>query len=123
LSAPERAWVCRYQLGDDDIWSRDGAVVPVAEADLAALADGLAGLEPATRHRMCTADLGPRWLLVWADDTDLTGAAVDDFGCGVVRLTDEPFATVPGEATGSGTVPGVLSAEGLIDAITAAYGG
>ena len=60
---------------------------------------------------MCTADLGPRFVLVYRHGTDLTGVSVDDYGCNDVRLTDDPFTTVVGEASQGGAVRGVLRAE------------
>jgi hypothetical protein len=38
----------------------------------------------------------------------MTGLVIDDYGCQEIRLTDEPFQTVPGEASQPGTVAGVL---------------
>lgn len=48
-------------------------------------------------------------MLVYATGRDLTGVVVDDFGCGDVRLTDDPFKTPPGDATQDTTVAGVLT--------------
>lgn len=48
-------------------------------------------------------------MLVYATGRDLTGVVVDDFGCGDVSLTDDPFTTPPGAATQDGTVAGVLT--------------
>jgi len=119
LPPPESAWVCRYQPVDpapgpdaDDArpgWARDGEVRRVPPGRLPALERSLGQLEPAPDDRMCTADLGPRWMLVQAHDNDLTGVVVDEFGCRDVRLTDEPFETAVGEASQPGTVPGVLT--------------
>ena len=119
LPVPESAWVCQYV--PDDVgpgsdadgtaygWARRGAPRRIAESRLPDLARHLGELAPAESERACTADLGPRWMLVYASGTDLTGVVVDDFGCRDVRLTDEPFSTVPGEASQPGTVPGVLT--------------
>jgi hypothetical protein len=119
LPAPESAWVCQYSPteagpgpdgnGTRFSWVRTGGASPVDSARLPALEHGLTQLVPANDDRICTADLGPRWMLVLSNGTDLTGVVVDDFGCRDVRLTDEPFETVPGEATHGGTVPGVLA--------------
>lgn len=136
LAAPESAWVCVYDATDvagggtdggtdgaSYSWVRRGEATPVPDSSLAALAADLGDLEPAADHRMCTADLGPRWMLVTAVAGDLTGVVVDGFGCREVRLTDEPFTTVPGEASGSGTVPGVLTGpDGLLPALQAVAG-
>lgn len=115
----ESAWVCKYNPTETDpvpdgndttyAWERGGPAHPVDSSDLAVLERDLSRLVPAPTHRMCTADLGPRWMLVYSHDRNLTGVVVDGFGCREVRLTDEPFETVPGEATQGGTVSGVLS--------------
>ncbi|WP_341926769.1 hypothetical protein [Nocardioides psychrotolerans] len=132
LETPESAWVCVYDgtdVADEGAdgasyaWVRRGDAAAVPEADLADLAADLTALEPAADHRMCTADLGPRWMLVTAVAGDLTGVVVDGFGCREVRLTDEPFTTVPGEASASGTVPGVLTGpDGLLPSLEAVAG-
>jgi hypothetical protein len=120
LPAPESAWVCQYSPtetgpgpdgnGTRFSWVRTGGASPVDSARLPGLEHGLTQLAPADDDRICTADLGPRWMLVYSRGTDLTGVVVDDYGCRDVRLTDEPFETVPGEATSGGTVvPGVLT--------------
>lgn len=119
LPVPESAWVCQY-VPDDAAsgpdgdgttfrWVRNGQARRVAKSQLPVLGDYLRALAPPEGDRVCTASLGPRWMLVYATGTDLTGVVVDGFGCQDVRLTDEPFRTVPGEATQSGTVPGVLT--------------
>ena len=120
LPVPEAAWVCRYDPRDSGPgpdgdgttvgWVRHGAPRPVPSSRLPALEDQLRELVPAVADSVCTMDLGSRWMLVYSAGTDLTGVVVDDFGCQEVRLTDEPFRTVPGEATQPGTVPGVLTA-------------
>ncbi len=120
LPAADRMWVCRYDLGDGS-WERAEPAVEVDGGALTSVTEALGRLEPARADRMCTQELGPRWLVVWSHDTDLTGAVVDGFGCRDVRLTDEPYETVPGEASGSGIVPGVLAADGLLEAVQAAY--
>ncbi|MDO9396732.1 MAG: hypothetical protein Q7T71_09325 [Herbiconiux sp.] len=56
----------------------------------------------------CTADLGPRWLLVTSIENDLTGYAFDDFGCKTVRMTSNPATQEPGVADQAGTVSGAL---------------
>lgn len=122
LPAPDRAWVCRYTATDAGLgpggdgvtfrWERDAQPAPVDAAQLAALSEPLGALRPAEQSMMCTSDLGPRWLLALDRGGDLTGVVVDDYGCRAVRLTDDPFATAPGDrgAGGDGTVAGVLSA-------------
>lgn len=72
-------------------------------------------LEPARQDRGCHADLGLRYVLVYTQGAARVGVSADDFGCQEVRLTDDPFVTVPGEATAHGTVAGVLrSSAGLL---------
>jgi len=111
LAAPESAWVCRYdpQGGLPVVWIRQGDQQPVPQRSLSGLADLLTQLRPAADDRMCPANLGPRWMLVYSIGTDLTGVVMDDYGCREIRLTDDPFTTVPGDATQSGTVTGVLA--------------
>jgi len=123
LAPAARAWVCEYASRDG--WQRVGEPVEVPEGDLAGLEDTLAGLEPSDPDLMCTQDLGPRWLLVTADDAGaLTGVSVDDFGCGSVRLTDSPGSTAPGRASGDGLVEGTLTAPGdLAQELSAIHGG
>lgn len=122
LPPVRRAWLCRYdpaQLGEGDgdgegsssAWERQGRAVPVADADLAPLADaldGLALLDLDTSQRVCTADLGPRFMVVLADAGDLTGVVVDDFGCHDTRLTADPHSRPAGADGPGGAVDGVL---------------
>jgi hypothetical protein len=116
LLTPQEAWVCQYNAFDVDTTSDDGAIYgwrrtghaePVV-VDLAELHDALDGLAPAEPSRACDADLGPRWMVVYNHDGDLTGVVVDDYGCRDVRLTDDPLATPPGADEQDGTVGGVL---------------
>lgn len=134
LPDPDAAWVCRYDPveagpgpdgdGTSTAWELHGGARPVESAQLADLARDLTELVPAETHRMCTADLGPRWMLVVAHDDDLTGVVVDAFGCRDIRMTDEPFETPPGEATQPGTVSGVLTGpEAFLDRLKAVTGG
>lgn len=116
LATPEAAWVCGYATRDTGetangasyAWERMGPAMPVPESALAGLTAALKELAPAPIDRACTAELGPRWMLVYSHGRDLTGVVIDDFGCSEVRLTDEPFTTPPGESTQPGTVRGVL---------------
>lgn len=128
----DEARICRYAAresgaapdgdGTAYAWVRDGRPRRVEAADLPALERALDSLTPAARDRMCTADLGPRWMLSYVHDGDLTGVLVDGFGCREVRLTDEPFSTPPG-ASPQSLEPGVLTAPDLLAEIEDAYGG
>lgn len=119
LADPEAAWVCQYVSADEGPgadgdgttfgWARHGPARRVPTTRLSVIAAQLRELVPADGEGACTADLGPRWMLVYTAGTDMTGVVVDGFGCQEVRLTDEPFRTVPGEASQAGTVPGVLT--------------
>lgn len=132
LPAPEKAWVCQYQptetgpAPDGDrpslTWVRYGEAHPVDSSQLPALQQSLNDLAPADEGQACNDDLGSRWMLAYSHSKDLTGVVVDDYGCQDIRLTDEPFTTVPGEATQSGTVPGVLTGPLLNELKTASAG-
>lgn len=111
------AWVCQYNTFDVGAtadggaiygWRRAGRPERVAAADLTDLRDALDDLAPADRSDGCNADLGPRWMVVYSHDGDLTGVVVDDYGCHDVRLTDNPTTTPPGAANQDGMVGGVL---------------
>ena len=116
LLEPQQAWLCQYAATDAApspegaayTWDLVGRAEPVPAARLAALGQALDDLSLPEDERMCTADLGPRWMVVYDHDGDLTGVVVDDYGCREVRLTDEPFETPPGQADENGMVPGVL---------------
>jgi len=126
LRPPERVWVCQYapdlgpfndQQGQRLItWTLEGGAVEVGASDVDAFADALAAVAPGDRdpEQPCTADLGPRWMVVAETAGDLTGFVVDDFGCGDLRLTDDPWSTEPGAARQPGTVPGTFR-EGAAD--------
>lgn len=134
LPSPESAWVCRYQPfdlgpgpdGDGTTfgWERVGTARPVDPSRLPDLASALRELPPAEGERLCTADLGSRWMLVISVRGDLTGVVVDGYGCRDARLTDEPFETVPGAAGQAGTVGGVLAGpRTLLEDIESAHRG
>ncbi len=121
IAIPDKGWVCLYapvegpRQPDGDAffkWIRGGSAIALGASSLAELSEQVSELAPPTgwAERMCTADLGPRWMLVISTQGDLTGVVIDDYGCNDVRLTDEPFKTAPGEAEQIGTVPGVLDA-------------
>ncbi|WP_299051404.1 hypothetical protein [uncultured Nocardioides sp.] len=123
LAPVDRAWVCQYESRNG--WQLVGEPVEVPQDDLAGIEESLTGLEPSDPDQMCTEELGPRWLLVTADEQgDLTGVSVDGFGCRSVRLTDSPDSTVPGRASGGGLVEGTLSAPGdLAQELSTIHGG
>lgn len=117
LLAPLEAWVCEYTTievgttangGATYGWRREGRPEPVATTDLPDLRDALDDLAPPDRSRACPADLGPRFMVAFSHDGDLTGVVVDDYGCRDVRLTDDPSTTPPGADNQEGTVGGVL---------------
>lgn len=110
-------WVCQYVPLDAGTttssgavfeWRREGRARPVADDDLANLQESLEGLGLADHNRECTHDLGPRWMVAYSHDGDLTGVVVDDYGCRDVRLTDNPHTTPPGANDQNGMVDGVL---------------
>jgi len=118
---PDRAWVCGYEAVEDRgrrsdsgayySWLIAEEATVLDDADLALVADTTTSLAPASVGEFCTADLGPRVLVVTARDNDLTGYVVDVYGCGDIRMTDDPFTNPPGVATQGGTVSGVLRSD------------
>jgi hypothetical protein len=126
LLEPQKAWVCQYSTFDAGTteagavygWKRDGQPEPVAADKIADLRDALDNLTPADRSGGCSSDLGPRWMVVYSHDGDLTGVVVDDYGCHDVRLTDDPRTTPPGADNQDGTVGGVLDGgPAILDAL------
>lgn len=123
LLAAQEAWVCQYNTVDVGAspnggavygWRRAGRPEPVNAAYLPDLRDALDVLAPADRSGGCNADLGPRWMVVYSHDGDLTGVVVDDYGCRDVRLTHNPTTTPPGADNQDGTVGGVLDGGAVI---------
>ncbi len=108
LLEPQEAWVCGYSQEDSGAWKRFGEPSAVPADDLPDLRAALDELALVDRDQACTADLGPRWMVVYAHDGDLTGVVVDDYGCRTVRLTDKPHETPPGADGQEGTVSGTL---------------
>jgi hypothetical protein len=127
LLEPQEAWVCQYNTfeagttpsgGTTYGWRLDGQPQPVAAADMPSLQAALDDLAPADRSGGCTADLGPRWMVAYSHNGDLTGVVVDDYGCRDVRLTDSPHETAPGADDQDGTVGGVLDGgASILDAL------
>lgn len=128
LPVTQEAWVCQYDIRDaaptpgvDSVigWRRSGRPEPVGASDLPHLDAALADLAPADPGRVCTADLGPRWMVVTNREGDLTAVVVDGYGCRAVRLSDDPHSTAPGSDDQDGTVSGVLDGG---EAVLAALG-
>lgn len=131
LPSADQGWVCRYLPGTGSpgadeggsyvTWRREGGPVALDLPQLDRLRPDLTPFE-LEEGEGCHDDLGPRWLLVTSTEGDLTGIAVDDFGCHHVRMTDHPAEVEPGEATQPGTVPGVLEVpDGFLGAIRSAF--
>ena len=125
LPAFDEVWLCSYETQDIAPQGADGAwyewvmtgspeKLNSDQVDsLSAALDELSLIEDG--DFACTAELGPRYLVSAAWERDLTGVVIDDYGCGSVRLTDDPFVTIPGDASQPGTVDGVLQApDGLL---------
>lgn len=127
LLEPQEAWVCQYNTFDVGAtpsggttygWALTGQPAPVAAGDLPDLQDALNDLSLPDFSGGCTDDLGPRWMVVYTHDGDLTGVVVDDYGCREVRLTDNPHTTAPGADDQDGTVAGVLDGgAAILDAL------
>jgi hypothetical protein len=118
LQKPQEAWLCEY--GAKDVggknsngawykWQRHDPPRRLDADQLTEFSTAIEELKPPTGGRACTADLGPRFLVSYSHDDDLTGVVIDDYGCHEVRLTDDPFTTIPGEPSEPGTVAGVLT--------------
>lgn len=113
---PQEAWVCEYVPTDIAPagangawyeWVRRGKPRQLSGDALKTFAIALDGLQPMQTDG-CTADLGSRFLISYAHEGDLTGVVIDDYGCNDVRLTDNPFTNLPGQASQAGTVDGTL---------------
>ncbi|KQY58815.1 hypothetical protein ASD11_04050 [Aeromicrobium sp. Root495] len=117
LPRADAAWVCTYALPRPDGvsehvggWPRTDPPRRLDAAETDGLARQLNDLSPAPEDPVCSADLGRRVMVVLSWRGDLTGVVIDDFGCRTVRLTDEPFTTVPGAGNQGGAVRGELEA-------------
>lgn len=118
LPEVDRAWVCRYDAVDQPernengayfLWERATRPALLAPDDLPRLVERVEALTPPAGDQACTADLGPRYLLVLATPEDrLVAASVDDYGCREVRLTADPWGGAPGETPAIGVPEGVL---------------
>lgn len=72
--------------------------------------EAVEGLVPPEGDQACTADLGPRYLLVFATPEErVLAVSVDAYGCRDARLTADPWGGAPGEAPADGVPVGVLS--------------
>jgi hypothetical protein len=128
LKSPREAWVCTYgakdvsSRGDNGAWYEWvlGEAHRLDAEELSAFTEAAKGLVPRSASQMCTDELGPRYMVSFVSAEDLTGVVIDGYGCGDVRLTDEPFVTVPGDASQSGIVSGVLSgSRALLESVSA----
>lgn len=118
LPKVDRAWVCRYDAVDQPerndngayfLWERATRPRAVDAGEVPALVEAFSSLTPPEGEQACTADLGPRYLLVLATPEDrLVAASVDDYGCREVRLTADPWGGAPGETPATGVPEGVL---------------
>lgn len=88
----DQGWVCEYGGPKaPDTWRSTGDPAELDEEQLADVRQDLESLEPADlSNRMCTMDLGPRYLVVLAAGEDVLRVSVDDFGCRSVRVVGEP---------------------------------
>ncbi len=124
LGHATQAWVCTYaptgtgQSPEDPQWSLAEGPATVPASSLVEVDALIAALEPAEAMRACTADLGPRAMLVVVTAEAKVGVVVDDFGCRDVRLTDDPWTVAPGESAAEGVPAGVLTGpEGIVATI------
>ena len=90
-------------------WTLEGQPQPVAAEDLTDVQGRLDGLTPADRSGGCTADLGPRWMVVYSprrrpDRSSRRRLRLPRRS----PLTDDPRTTPPGADDQDGTVGGVL---------------
>lgn len=117
LLTPEDAWVCGYSSLDPDrdvedtgeaAWKHVGEVQHVRAADLPKLRDAFTELRPTERDRVCTLDLGPRWLIVYRHGRVRAGVVIDDYGCRDARLIDEARLVDPRGEADPRTVEGTL---------------
>lgn len=119
LPEVDRAWVCRYDATDRPGRNPDGAYYtwdrgtrprPLPAAEVPALVEAVEGLAPPEGDQACTADLGPRYLLVLATPEErVLAVSVDAYGCRDARLTADPWGGAPGEAPAAGVPEGVLA--------------
>lgn len=120
FTAPDTGWVCRYdparigQTSEGSVveWSLNAAPRRLGENVLSQVSDvtnAISVFRGPSADRPCPANLGPRYALVTSAGGDLTGVIADSYGCGDVRLSDDPFLTAPGDPQeGNGTTPGVF---------------
>ena len=129
LPKPDEAWICRYDSrnvapeGSNGAWlewTRQDAPRRLDDDEMKVFSSAVQHLQPIAGDIACTSDLGPRYLVSYANRNDLTGVVIDRYGCGEIRLTDDPFNTVPGDPSQPGTVTGVLGGPaGLLDELNA----
>lgn len=126
LPEVDRAWVCRYDATDRPGRNPDGAYYTwdrgtrprqLPAAEVPALVQAVEGLVPPEGDQACTAELGPRYLVVLATpEGRVLAVSVDAFGCSDVRLTADPWGGAPGETPADGVPEGVLAGgAGVLD--------
>ncbi len=129
----ESAWLCQYAVenlqdripgsGTPFSWARQGEPVKFPESGYGAITTMLSSFEVYPPEVICTADLGPRWMVVLVDGEDLTAVTVDDFGCHMARLSEDPFVTAPGNSADLKFAKGALQpSPGIVDDLKAAAG-
>lgn len=107
LPTADAGWVCVYTPRGG--WTLTDRARRLDAAETDGIARLVADLTPEEKDQVCSSDLGRRVMVVLSARGDLTGLVIDDFGCRTVRMTDEPFTTVPGDATQGGAVSGTLT--------------
>ena len=123
LPAIEEAWVCQYAANEANEWLLDRRGPPGGRQGSCRTSRPAWANSRLPRPTRCVRRTSGRagCSSTATADGDLTGVVVDDFGCRSVRLTDEPFETVPGKAPPAGIAAGLLaSPDGLLDQIKAA---
>ena len=132
LPEPYAAWLCKYVQNDagttanqpsDWVWSREGEPKKLEGAGLEVAASLLTGLTVFPDGQVCTADLGPRWLVAFQVGDEVWGATIDEYGCRWTRLTEDPFTVAAGYSDDPRVVRGSLGPPmGILDELKVAAG-
>ncbi|NYI41738.1 hypothetical protein [Demequina lutea] len=132
LPKASAAWLCKYIQKDagtavnhpsDWVWSRDGEPKRLEGAGLDVVAGLLNDLTVFPDGMVCTADLGPRWLVAFQVGDEVWGATIDEYGCRWTRLTEDPFTVAAGHSDDPRLVQGSLRPPtGVLDDLKAAAG-